>query len=66
MEFRSEFGALQTAQQSKVIPEGDPPGQAARAIGHFHCWIIVIAWVGQIFIRILMYIFHELAGFSMI
>jgi hypothetical protein len=28
MEFRPNFGALETAQQSKGIPEDDPPGQS--------------------------------------
>jgi hypothetical protein len=28
------FGAPETAQQSKGIPEGDPPGQSARSIWH--------------------------------
>jgi hypothetical protein len=34
-------------EQSKDIPEGDPPGQSARSIRHFHCWIIVIAWADR-------------------
>jgi hypothetical protein len=30
--YGPNFGAPETAQQSKGIPEGDPPGQSARPI----------------------------------
>jgi hypothetical protein len=66
MEFRPNFGALETAQQSKGIPEDEPPGQSgASIVGSFlsHGWIDL---GGRIFLRIFLYMFHELAGFNMI
>jgi hypothetical protein len=57
---RPNFGALETAQQSKGIPEGDPPGQSGISIaGSFLSHGRTDLRGGRIFLRILLYIFHE-------
>jgi hypothetical protein len=59
------FGALETAQQSKGIPEGDPPGQSGISIvGSFLSHGRTEFRGGRIFLRIFLYIIYELAGFN--
>jgi hypothetical protein len=61
------LGALETAQQSKGIPEGDPLGQSGISIvGSFLSQGLTDLRGGRIFLHIFLYIFHELAGFNMI
>jgi hypothetical protein len=53
------FGALETAQQSKGIPEGNLPGQSGTSIvGSFLSHARKADFSS--------YIFHELAGFNMV
>jgi hypothetical protein len=67
MEFRPNFGALETAQQSKGIPEGDPPGQSGISIvGSLSSHGRTDLRGGRIFLRLFLCILHELAGFNMI
>jgi hypothetical protein len=60
-------GALETAQQSKGITEGDPPGQSGISIVElFLSHGRTDLRGGRISLRIFLYILYELAGLNMI